>query len=147
MELLSRIAVGQMLASALLATLERSMRVDPVIDSLERLRDSGNDLGAAQLELLNHARQSASGQAPPLVKTQLTHAETLRYWSTTPMLITTLVNAQDPRAVAAISQALETYAEANVDGTGPLYAEALRMLKEADVLGQAAAQANRAFGI
>jgi hypothetical protein len=63
------------------------------------------------------------------------------------MLITTLVNAQDPRAVAAISQALETYAEANVDGTGPLYAEALRMLKEADVLGQAAAQANRAFGI
>lgn len=99
------------------------------------------------LELAQIAVRSSAGHEPPLVQRELSQAEILRYQSATPMLITMLVAPQAPGAIEAVVDQLSGYAKANVQGTGPMYQEALNMVREAQILGKAAAEANRQFGI
>ena len=143
----SKVAVGQFLVSSFMPLLADLDKGDEVIRRLAAIQEGGNDLGVAMGELVQHAVFSAAGQEPPLVQRDLSDAEILRYWSATQMLIPLLVAMVPPEELETVTAQLSGYAEANVQGTGPMYVEALDMVREVAIVARAAAAANQAFGI
>ena len=144
------LSVSQMVIGNLLGVLQESNKHGRVITALDQLRQTGNDVAAAQLELVLHTVNSINGEEALLIEQDLPDWQVLRFNVAAPLLISMLVAPMDDADAARMRTLIAEWGRMGQERggeEGAFYDHALQMILDATSLAQAAQQANRDFGL